>query len=158
MIERRISIGNIDPIDFYGINNAKFITLKEFFPKLKITARGDEIIIQGEESDIDVLVAKINALLEHYNKYNMLTIANLKRIILEDEIVEDPEDPASIIVFGNNGKNPGYGFRRSNRSFHLFYRIRISCPRELIPFWLQSLFLFGKGQECIFRWPHNLLY
>ena len=90
MIERRISIGNIDPIDFYGINNAKFITLKEFFPKLKITARGDEIIIQGEESDIDVLVAKINALLEHYNKYNMLTIANLKRIILEDEIVEDP--------------------------------------------------------------------
>ena len=104
MIERRISIGNIDPIDFYGINNAKFITLKEFFPKLKITARGDEIIIQGEERDIDVLVAKINALLEHYNKYNMLTIANLKRIILEDEVVEDPEDPASIIVFGNNGK------------------------------------------------------
>ncbi|MCQ4872401.1 PhoH family protein [Butyricimonas paravirosa] len=104
MIERRISIGNIDPIDFYGINNAKFITLKEFFPKLKITARGDEIIIQGEERDIDVLVAKINVLLEHYNKYNMLTIANLKRIILEDEVVEDPEDPASIIVFGNNGK------------------------------------------------------
>lgn len=104
MIEKRISIGNIDPIDFYGINNAKFITLKEFFPKLKITARGDEIIIQGEESDINVLVAKINALLEHYNKYNMLTLANLKRIILEDEIVEDPEDPASIIVFGNNGK------------------------------------------------------
>ena len=104
MIEKRISIGNIDPIDFYGINNAKFITLKEFFPKLKITARGDEIIIQGEESDIDVLVAKINALLEHYNKYNMLTIANLKRIILEDEVVEDPEDPASIIVFGNSGK------------------------------------------------------
>lgn len=34
----------------------------------------------------------------------MLTIANLKRIILEDDIVEDPEDPASIIVFGNNGK------------------------------------------------------
>lgn len=104
MIEKRISIGNIDPIDFYGINNAKFITLKEFFPKLKITARGDEIIIQGEESDIDVLVAKINALLEHYNKYNMLTIANLKRIILEDDLVENPEDPASIIVFGNNGK------------------------------------------------------
>lgn len=104
MIERRISIGNIDPIDFYGINNAKFITLKEFFPKLKITARGDEIIILGEENDINVLVAKINALLEHYNKYNMLTIANLKRIILEDQVVEDPEDPVSIIVFGNNGK------------------------------------------------------
>ena len=104
MIERKISIGNIDPVDFYGVNNTKFTTLKEFFPKLKISARGDEITIRGEEKDIDVLVAKINALLEHYDKYNMLTLANLKRIILEDEAVQDPEDPASIIVFGNNGK------------------------------------------------------
>lgn len=104
MIEKKISIGNIDPIDFYGINNAKFITLKEFFPKLKITARGDEIIVQGEEKDIEVFATKINDLLEHYNKYNMLTTANLKRIILEDKIVEDPEDPASVIVFGNGGK------------------------------------------------------
>lgn len=104
MIEKKISIGNIDPIDFYGINNAKFITLKEFFPKLKITARGDEIIVQGEEKDIEVFATKINDLLEHYNKYNMLTTANLKRIILEDKIVEDPEDSASVIVFGNGGK------------------------------------------------------
>ena len=103
MIERRISIGNIDPIDFYGINNAKFITLKEFFPKLKITARGDEIIIQGEESDIDVLVAKINALLEHYNKYNMLTIANLKRIILEDEW-KTPRTRPQLLFSGITGK------------------------------------------------------
>lgn len=104
MIEKKISIGNIDPIDFYGINNAKFITLKEFFPKLKITARGDEIIVQGEGKDIEVFATKINDLLEHYNKYNMLTTANLKRIILEDKIVEDPEDSASVIVFGNGGK------------------------------------------------------
>ena len=104
MSERKISIGNIDPVEFYGVNNTKFTTLKEFFPKLKITARGEEIIIQGEEKDIDLLVSKINALLEHYNKYNMLTLANLKRIILEDNAVENPEDPSSIIVFGNNGK------------------------------------------------------
>ena len=104
MSERKISIGNIDPVEFYGVNNTKFTTLKEFFPKLKITARGEEIIIQGEEKDIDLLVSKINALLEHYNKYNMLTLANLKRIILEDNAVDNPEDPSSIIVFGNNGK------------------------------------------------------
>lgn len=103
-MERKISIGNIDPIDFYGINNKKFITLKEFFPKLKITARGDEIIVKGEDKEIDLLIAKIDALLEHYNKYNILTESNLKRIILEDNVIEDPEDEASIIVFGNAGK------------------------------------------------------
>ena len=31
MIEKRISIGNIDPIDFYGVNNSKFNLLKEYF-------------------------------------------------------------------------------------------------------------------------------
>ncbi len=30
MIEKRISIGNIDPIDFYGVNNSKFNLLKVF--------------------------------------------------------------------------------------------------------------------------------
>lgn len=104
MIEKRISIGNIDPIDFYGINNTKFNLLKEYFPKLKITARGDEIIIQGEINDIEILNNKINALLEHYHRYNMLTVANLKRIILEDNLVPDPEDADSIILFGNAGK------------------------------------------------------
>lgn len=104
MIEKRISIGNIDPIDFYGVNNTKFNILKDYFPKLKIIARGDEIIIQGEESDIEILYSKITALLEHYHRYNMLTVANLKRIILEDNTIENPEDLESVILFGNSGK------------------------------------------------------
>ena len=104
MIEQRISIGNIDPLDFYGVGNTQFNLLKEFFPKLKITARGDEIIIQGEESDIEILHSKITALLEHYHRYNMLTVANLKRILLEDNVLENPEDLASVILFGNSGK------------------------------------------------------
>ena len=104
MIEKRISIGNIDPIDFYGVNNAKFDILKDYFPKLKITARGDEIIIQGEENDIELLYSKITVLLEHYHRYNMLTVANLKRILLEDNVLENPEDPESVILFGNSGK------------------------------------------------------
>ena len=104
MIEKRISIGNIDPIDFYGVNNSKFNILKDYFPKLKVVARGDEIILQGDDNEIEILSSKIDALLEHYHRYNMLTVANLKRIILEDNVVEDPEDAESVILFGNSGK------------------------------------------------------
>ena len=104
MIEKRISIGNIDPVDFYGVNNSKFNLLKAYFPKLKITARGDELILQGEINDIELLSNKVNALLEHYHRYNMLTVANLKRIILEDNVIADPEDAESVILFGNAGK------------------------------------------------------
>lgn len=104
MIEKKISIGNIDPVEFYGVNNTKFVTLKEFFPRLNVVARGNEITARGEEGELDVFEAKVNALVEHYNKYNMLTLGNLKRIVLEDEVVEDPDDSASVIVYGNNGK------------------------------------------------------
>ncbi|MDR1274267.1 MAG: PhoH family protein, partial [Odoribacteraceae bacterium] len=82
----------------------KFIALKEFFPKLKITARGDEIIARGEEKELELLAAKVDALLEHYDRYNTLTVANLRRIILENEAIEDLEDPASIVLFGAGGK------------------------------------------------------
>ena len=34
----------------------------------------------------------------------MLTVANLKRILLEDNVLENPEDLASVILFGNSGK------------------------------------------------------
>lgn len=104
MIEKRIPIGNIDPIDFYGVNNSKFNILKEYFPKLKITARGDEIIIQGELGEIEILSNKLTALLEHYHRYNMLTVANLKRIILEDNIVANADVVESILLYGNAGK------------------------------------------------------
>lgn len=104
MIEKKISIGNIDPLDFYGVNNSKFNLLKDYFPKLKLVARGDEIILQGELNDIEILSTKIIALLDHYHRYNMLTVANLKRIILEDNVVDDPEDAESVILFGNSGK------------------------------------------------------
>lgn len=104
MIEKRIPIGNIDPIDFYGVNNSKFNILKEYFPKLKITARGDEIIIQGELGEIEILSNKLTALLEHYHRYNMLTVANLKRIILEDNIVANADEVESILLYGNAGK------------------------------------------------------
>lgn len=104
MIEKRISIGEIDPLDFYGVNNSKLDVLKALFPKLKIIGRGDELIVQGEEDETLLFTMKVQALLEHYERYNMLTLANLKRIVLEDKQVEDPDDPASIILFGNNGK------------------------------------------------------
>ena len=130
MIEKRISIGNIDPIDFYGVNNSKFNLLKEYFPKLKITARGDELIIQGEIGDIEILTNKITALLEHYHRYNMLTVANLKRIILEDNLVADPEDADSVILYGNAGKA---------------IRARTVNQRKLVEFARTNDLLFATG-------------
>ena len=60
----------------------------------------------------------------------MLTLANLKRIVLEDKTVEDPEDPASIIAFGNNGK---------------IIRARTAHQRELVELAKNNDLLFATG-------------
>ncbi|MDQ2180449.1 PhoH family protein [Marinifilum sp. D714] len=105
MIEKSISLGVIDPLEFYGINNAKFEVVKEMFPKLKIVGRGNEIIASGEEKILEVFEDKINLLIQHYNQYNVLTLSNIKRIILENTPgIQNPDDPESVIIFGNNGK------------------------------------------------------
>jgi phosphate starvation-inducible PhoH-like protein len=105
MIERNISLGTVDPLEFYGINNSKLNVLKELFPKLKIVGRGDEIKVSGEEKELDLFEKKVRMLIEHYNQYNMLTLSNLKRIVLENtHEIQDPEDPQNIIIFGHNGK------------------------------------------------------
>ncbi|PXX98759.1 phosphate starvation-inducible protein PhoH [Marinifilum breve] len=105
MIEKSISLGVIDPLEFYRINNAKLEVVKELFPKLRIVGRGNEIIASGEEKILEVFEDKINLLIQHYNQYNVLTLSNIKRIILENTPgIQDPDDPESVIIFGNNGK------------------------------------------------------
>lgn len=105
MIEKSISLGAIDPLAFYGINNSKLEVLKGMFPKLNIVGRGNEIIISGEKKSLEILEEKIGLLIEHYNQYNVLTLSNIKRIVLENSPdIQNPDDPKSIILFGNNGK------------------------------------------------------
>ena len=85
---------------------------------------------QGEINDIEILNTKIIALLEHYHRYNMLTVANLKRIILEDHVVADPEDTESVILYGNAGKA---------------IRARTSNQRKLVELARTNDLLFATG-------------
>lgn len=105
MIEKSISLGAIDPLEFYGINNSKLEIMKEMFPKLSIVGRGNEIIVSGEDKILALFEEKVNLLIQHYNQYNVLTLSNIKRIILENTPeIRNPEDPDNVIIFGNNGK------------------------------------------------------
>lgn len=47
MIEKHIVLEDIDPVIFYGVNNANMQMIKALFPKLRIVARGDVIKVMG---------------------------------------------------------------------------------------------------------------
>ena len=41
MIEKLIVLEDIDPVIFYGVNNANIQLIKALYPKLRIVARGN---------------------------------------------------------------------------------------------------------------------
>ena len=43
MIEKLIVLEDIDPVIFYGVNNANIQLIKALYPKLRIVARGNVI-------------------------------------------------------------------------------------------------------------------
>lgn len=105
MIERNIDLGVINPLDFYGVNNSKLEVLKKMFPKLNVVGRGNTLIANGEKSVLDLFEEKVNLLLQHYHQYNVLTEANIKRIVLDDNSdIGKIEVPEKMIIFGSNGK------------------------------------------------------
>ena len=68
MIEKLIVLEDIDPVIFYGVNNANIQLIKALYPKLRIVARGNVIKVLGvvyavKNNRINVL--KNNQLLYH---------------------------------------------------------------------------------------------
>ena len=55
---RKILIEHANPVDFFGVNNSNLKYIKSFYPKLKITSRGNTLSITGEDDVIDLFEKK----------------------------------------------------------------------------------------------------
>ncbi|MDK2841935.1 MAG: phosphate starvation-inducible protein PhoH [Anaerophaga sp.] len=103
MIEKLIYLESVDLIEFLGVKNAKLDLIKSRFPKLRIVARGNWLKAMGDAEEVADFEEKINQLLEHYERYNVLTEDSINNI-LSGKKVAQPGNPDDIILFGVNGK------------------------------------------------------
>ena len=102
MIERHIIIDSVDPLVFYGVNNANIHLIRNLFPKLRMAARGSVIKVIGEDADTADFEAKIKEL-EHYcAHYNTLTEDAIIDIVKGEPPKELKMD--DVIVYGLNGR------------------------------------------------------
>ncbi len=105
-MDKQILLEGIDPLEFFGLNNEKIDLIRNLFPKIKITARGNTLFIQGEPKEIKIFEKKFSLILDHYYQYNVLTEEIVVELMqtgtssMEDNSAGEPD----IIVFGNNGK------------------------------------------------------
>lgn len=102
MIERHVIIDSVDPVVFYGVNNANIQLIRDLFPKLRMAARGTVITVIGDDEETARFERNVKKLEEYCAKYNKLT----DDVIL-DTINGVPPKALKMddaIVFGVNGK------------------------------------------------------
>ena len=102
MIEQIIILENIDPVTFFGTNNANIQLLKSLFPKLRIVARGNIIKVSGNAEEIPPFEEKIRELEQFCTERNMLTEENIIDIVKGKTPNAVKQD--NLIIFGVNGK------------------------------------------------------
>ncbi|MDR2389320.1 MAG: PhoH family protein [Tannerellaceae bacterium] len=101
MIERIYILENVEPVVFYGVNNANMQLIKTLFPKLRVVARGNVMKVIGEEEESVSFLKKIREIEKYCEEYNALP----EEIILD--IVKGNPLPAkqeNVLIHGVNGK------------------------------------------------------
>ena len=102
MIEKLIVLEDIDPVIFYGVNNANMQLIKALYPKLRIVARGNVIKVLGDEEEMCAFEENITKLEKYCAEYN-----SLKEEVIIDIIkgnAPQAEKSGNVIVFSVTGK------------------------------------------------------
>lgn len=111
MTEKIFRVEKVNPIRFFGTDNANLKILRAQFPKLKITSRGDEIKVGGSEEELAVFEVKLDALLTHLDAYPSMTHNDIAQLLgVEEQQSAKSENQNStangngeVIVYGPKG-------------------------------------------------------
>ncbi len=127
--EKRIELIEIDPIEIYGVNDKLLERIKLYFPKLKIVARGSEILLNGEAKEIKLFEERLNSLIEIRKKKRSLNEDDVDRVFdYQNFSSESAEEAASmpdekyIIVYGNDGRIVRARTKNQKRMIDEYYK------------------------------------
>ncbi|MFD2520310.1 PhoH family protein [Emticicia soli] len=104
MTEKVFTLDEVSLIDFLGVENSNIKVVAAAFPESKIISRGNQILIKGNNTEINKISDILESLLEHYQKYGKLSNEQVKNYIKEDiesanhEAVDD-----DVILYGTKG-------------------------------------------------------
>lgn len=104
MNERTIELTDIAPKDFWGAQDSHLETIKKYYPKLKIVARGTTLKAFGEKEILDEFEKRFKRLMLHFTRYNNIDDNVIERVIQSDSQVEQMDHGDKILVHGVGGK------------------------------------------------------
>ena len=106
MNERIIELEDIAPKEFWGAQDKHLETIKKYYPKLKIVARGTTLKAFGEEEILDEFELRFRRLMNHFTRYNRIDDNVILRVLEthneQEHITMHPRE--KILVHGLGGK------------------------------------------------------
>jgi phosphate starvation-inducible PhoH-like protein len=103
--ERIIDLNEIAPKEFWGDHDSHLETIKKYYPKLKIVARGSTLKAYGEKEILDEFEVRFQRLMQHFNRYNRIDQNVIDRVIQSNSQDEQRmPDHDKILVHGIGGK------------------------------------------------------
>jgi len=102
--ERTIELTDIAPKDFWGAQDSHLETIKKYYPKLKIVARGTTLKAFGEKEQLDEFEKRFKRLMQHFSRYNNIDDNVIERVIHGDSSTEHMDPSDKILVHGIGGK------------------------------------------------------
>ena len=102
-MEKILEIEGLNPVAFFGVNNSNLLTIKRYFPLLKIIARGTQLTIIGEDEIVLLCDKKIQQVLDYFHRFNQLSENIIEQIMLEDVNLKPLVNGDEVLVHGNGG-------------------------------------------------------
>lgn len=104
-MRKTIKLEAIDPIEIYGVGNKIINEFCSFFPGLKVIARGDELILDGKELQIEEFSTKFAELIEKRHHKMNLTVYDVEDIFDGETTSEQFKmNGDAVIVHNTEGK------------------------------------------------------
>ncbi len=104
-MKKTIKLEAVDPVEIYGPGNRILEEFCSYFPGLKVIARGDEIILEGDESRIEEFRSRFARLIEIRHRKMNLTRYDVEDVF-DGETAADSFrlSPDAVIVHSTDGK------------------------------------------------------
>ena len=106
MVEKIIELESIDPKVFFGSNNMLIDELRNYFPKLKVIARGNEIKAIGNKDEVELFESRLNEIIDFFEKHNRIEKEDIERLFSDPEAMKLAALKGSddALVFNTSGK------------------------------------------------------
>jgi len=109
---KEILIENLEPLEILGNNNRNLKILQAHFPKLKIVSRGNQLMLTGDDLEMELFESKFTQLGDIIYKNGTISDTQFKALLAgdfqNDEIgsIENGVNLANsdIILYGNGGR------------------------------------------------------